>query len=120
MAKKIDKVKVKQAKFILSDGKEHTLKLDLNALIALEDRTGEPFDKIFNGGLTLKTVRRLLWAGLLHENADLTESEAGALIDFSTLMQLQHTLGDVVDGSLPDVNDIKEINEHMDKAEKNV
>lgn len=62
-------------------GKDRTLKFDLNALAEVED-------KLKLGGIndvipllervSIRTVRCLLWAGLIHEDPDLTEREVGS------------------------------------------
>jgi hypothetical protein len=62
-------------------GKPRTLKIDLNALAEAEDRLGVSgmndilplLDRV-----SVRAVRCLLWAALLHEEPDLTEKEVGS------------------------------------------
>ena len=68
----------------LSDGKPRHLFYGYNALIALVDTLGIPLDGIpaaMSGPGMLKGVRSVLWAGLIHEDEDLTPEAAGALLD---------------------------------------
>ena len=61
--------------------KPRRLRLDTNALCELEDVLGKPINEILREGAKgLRTVRAFLWAGLLHEDPELTLKEAGDLI----------------------------------------
>ena len=71
------------------NGVSHNLVFDLNAMVELEDLYGD-IDKAFeamNKG-SFKAIRALIWAGLLHENADLTIHDVGALLQTQDLVQL--------------------------------
>jgi len=76
---------MKQAVSIEIGGKRRSLRYTFNSLIALEEEFGIPianFDQILSGAMSLKHVRALLWAGLLHEE---TPEEVGEWIDISQL-----------------------------------
>jgi hypothetical protein len=60
--------------------KQRKLKYTFNALCELEDALGRPLLEIRNN-FRVKDLRALVWAGLLHENPDLTLEEAGRLLD---------------------------------------
>lgn len=73
-------------------GEQRRLRFDLNALAEIEDRLQldgitEVFGRLEKG--SIKTLRVLLWAGLLHEAPDLTEREVGAWdVDLTALAPL--------------------------------
>ena len=68
-------------------GRERTLRYDLNAVAEIGDRLGLEVriaslgDDIFSKPLPLSALRTVIWAGLIHEEPDLTEKEVGAWID---------------------------------------
>jgi hypothetical protein len=52
-------------------GERHKLVLDFNALAAFETKTGMDFGEAMSKhGRSAKTIRALLWAGILHETCD--------------------------------------------------
>jgi len=57
-----------------------TLFFDLNAISDIERTTGRPIDRALTQGGTFASLRMLVWAGLLHESQDLTERDAGDLM----------------------------------------
>lgn len=69
------------------DGETHKLRFTLNALAEVEDRLNlasiaDILETI--KALSVRTLRTLLWAGLLHEQPELTEREVGEMdFDFS-------------------------------------
>jgi hypothetical protein len=62
--------------------RERTLKFDVNALVAAEEKTGRNWFDLAGSSRKLRftDVRALLWAGCLHEDPDLTVEDAGRLI----------------------------------------
>lgn len=99
---KLNEVKAKEVKLTLSDGVERTVKFDLNALAELEDRYGT-VDAAFEAldSNSIKAVRFVLWAGLVHEDPELTEQKVGSLIDIKYLQELMGTLGEAMSNDLP-------------------
>lgn len=82
--------------------KERTLKFDLNAFIELETIYGSVqavLDRMQTG--SIKAVRDILWAGLIHEDESLTPKAVGAMIDMSNLEELTSALTRAVEGALP-------------------
>lgn len=65
----------------------YRLRYTLNSLAELEDRLGVPLTELSNISMGMKTVRTLLWAGLVHEG--LTEDEVGELVDFGNFEYVQ-------------------------------
>jgi hypothetical protein len=64
--------------------KPRSLRFTTNALAELEDALGRPLSEI--GGMAgIKTIRTMVWAGLLHEEPGLTHEQASELIDYSDL-----------------------------------
>ena len=77
------------AKVVL-DGKEHTLKLDFNAICSFEQITGKSFIVFSNqlqkeGPLSMafSDMRALLWAGLLNEGEKITLEDVGNAINLN-------------------------------------
>lgn len=95
--------KRKIVKITLNDGVERTIKFTLNALAELEDMFGSvqsAFDKLEKEN-SMKALRAILWAGFLHEDANLTEREVGNLIDIAYMQELVETLGSAFDSDMP-------------------
>lgn len=90
----VDLVKRKPVTIVLSDGKERHLKYTLNALVEIEDKYGTVdagFALLDKG--SIKAARFILWAGLIHEDPELTEVEVGALMDMAYMQELMQTMG---------------------------
>lgn len=95
-------IKSKAVKITLTDGVERTIKFTLNAMAELEDRYGsveEAFKQLDNN--SIKAVRCILWAGLIHEDPDLTEQQVGNLIDIQYMQELMASLNDAFDSDMP-------------------
>lgn len=95
-------VKSKPVKITLTDGKERTLRFTLNAMAELEERYGSveaAFEALDKG--SIKAVRFILWAGLMHEDESLTEQQVGNLIDIQYMQQLMETVGAAFDNDMP-------------------
>ena len=105
-------VKSKAIKITLTDGVERTIKFTLNAMAELEDRYGsaeEAFKQLDNN--SIKAVRCILWAGLIHEDPDLTEQQVGNLIDIQYMQELMASLGDAFDADMPEAEKLPESTE---------
>lgn len=102
-------VKSRAVKITLTDGVERTIKFTLNAMAELEDRYGsveEAFKQLDNN--SIKAVRCILWAGLIHEDPDLTEQQVGNLIDIQYMQELMASLGDAFDANMPEAEKLPE------------
>ena len=89
----IQDVKSKSTPITLSDGVERELKFTLNALAEMEDRYGSvdaAFKALDNG--SIKAVRFVLWAGLMHTDENLTERQVGNLIDTQCMAKIMEQL----------------------------
>jgi hypothetical protein len=69
--------------------KKRNIRFTLNALAEIEDALGVPLSKLQDVELGIKTVRTMLWAGLIHEDEELTERQVGNLVDFTNLEEVQ-------------------------------
>jgi hypothetical protein len=62
--------------------KPRRLRFDLSALADVEERLGvESIEQFFDQPLNFRTIRTILWAGLVHEDPSLTEKEVGRWVD---------------------------------------
>lgn len=77
--------------------KERTLKYTLNALAEVEDK-GIDLTQL-DGKVSIKTLRTLLHAGLIHEDPELTEIELGNMITFDNIQPVQEALAAAMGGS---------------------
>ena len=94
---KVNDMKAKEVKLTLNDGVERTLKYDLNAMAELEDEYGsidEAFAMLDKN--SIKAVRFILWAGLIHEDPSLTVQKVGSLIDMAYLQNLMVRLSRLI------------------------
>jgi len=79
---------LKSIPIILGDGKERHLRFDFNSFCALEEEFNISLQELPNklaGSLDAKTLRAILWAGLIHEDEALTIRQTGALIDIENI-----------------------------------
>lgn len=80
-------------------GKTRNLKFGYNALCALEGALGIPISDIGKklvGSVDLRTVRGLVWAGLIHESPEMTLDEVGNMLndDLARLGEVSTKVGD--------------------------
>lgn len=95
---------------IILGGKERSLKLNLNAMVAFENITGISFRDSGEGGqMSPKYFRAMLWACLLHEvETDendipvLTLKEVGDWVDVGNLTEVNEKLNEAFDASMLD------------------
>lgn len=64
--------------------KERTLRYDLNAMCTAEELTGESLMDLMRKP-TIKNIRTTIWAGLIHEDANLTLTDVGALVEMADI-----------------------------------
>lgn len=69
--------------------KKRTLRYTLNSLAEIEDRLGVPLSEMGDMKMTIKNVRVILWAGLIHEDPELTEQEVGNMVDLENFQEVQ-------------------------------
>lgn len=98
----LNEVRRKAVKITLSDGIERELKYTLNALAELEDKYGS-VDKAFKALDTgsIKAVRFVLWAGMIHIEPPLTERQVGNLIDIQQMEEMMGLLNTAMAEDMP-------------------
>ncbi len=86
----------------IGDGIERRLKYTLNAFALIEEKYGtiDEAMKVMEAG-SIAAVRFALWAGLVHEDENLTEHYVGSQIDISDLEALAEKMNKAMMGDLP-------------------
>jgi hypothetical protein len=69
--------------------KERTLRYTMNALAEIEDCLGVPLSEMKDVKMTMKNVRVILWAGLIHEDENLTQEQVGNMVDLGNMEAVQ-------------------------------
>lgn len=72
--------------------KERTLKFTLNSLVYAEENGVDIQTMGKEGSIKLKDLRTLLFAGLMHEDKELTVEAVGELIDMDNLSSITEAL----------------------------
>jgi len=97
------------------DGLQGKIEKDENGkeLPTLDENGKEVKDK--NGNViprrsfSIKLLRTLLWAGLIHAKPELTEQEVGSLVEFSGLKNIIEAIGLAIQKSMPKLTKEEEI-----------
>lgn len=90
--------------------RERHLKFDLNAFAELEDLYGDintAFEAMQKG--SIKAIRAMLWAGLVHEDKDLTLEKVGEMVHLGNVNEVMNAITQAISEAMPKV----------DEAEKN-
>ena len=99
-----DIIKVRKAPVIvdIGDGVERNLRYTLNAFALIEEKYGtiDEAMKVMESG-SIAAVRYALWAGLVHEDENLSEHYVGNQIDLSDLETLAEKMNKAMMGDLP-------------------
>jgi hypothetical protein len=75
--------------------KARNLRYGMNALVKVEELTGKSITKLDLENLSMKDLRTILFAGLYHEDRDLTPEKVGELIDeHSNIAAVAEKLGE--------------------------
>ena len=65
--------------------KTRQIRFTLNALAELEDKLGMSLTELEGLNMGVKQIRTFLWAGLIHEEPELTEAAVGNMVDFENI-----------------------------------
>ena len=65
--------------------KTRQIRFTLNALAELEDKLGVSLSQLDNVEMGVKQIRTFLWAGLIHEEPELSEEAVGNMVDFENI-----------------------------------
>ena len=87
----------------LRDGVQRELRFTLNAMAELEDKYGsvdKAFEVLDSG--SFKAIRFILWAGLVDNDAALTEQKVGSLIDMTELSNIMQALTKSMGADMPE------------------
>jgi hypothetical protein len=98
----IAKVRKAPVKVDIGDGQERHLRYTLNAFALLEEKYGtmeKAMEALESGSII--AIRYILWAGLVHEDSELTELYVGNQIDLSDLEGLADKMNKAMMGDLP-------------------
>ena len=77
--------------------KERHLYFNLNSLELIEDLTGKTIDKI-GEGMSMKMLKAIVFAGLVHEDKALTLEAVGDMIGFEDIEQVSEAIGKAFEG----------------------
>ena len=91
---------------IIQLDRERRLKLTLNSMVEIEERTGKSFGEIGEawkgGGFKVADLRAVLFACLKDDDPDLTIEKVGDLIDLSNMTTIVGKLSESFSSSLPE------------------
>lgn len=77
--------------------KPRTLRYGMNALIKIEELTGKNLTKLDLDDISVKDLRTIVYAGLFHEDKDLTPEKCADLIDeYSDITTVAGKLGEAM------------------------
>ncbi|MEG1520203.1 MAG: hypothetical protein RR458_04370, partial [Clostridia bacterium] len=77
--------------------KPRTLRFGVNALVVVEELTGKAITKLDLNNISMKDLRTIIYAGLVHDDKELTPEKAGELIDeYSELGIVAEKLGEAL------------------------
>ncbi len=79
--------------------KARHLRLDLNAMVEFEEETGFHISEANTGKMSI--LRALLWACLLHEDADLSVEQVGAMIHAGNMAEVGAAVGKAMSAAAP-------------------
>jgi hypothetical protein len=94
---------------IEADGTRYTLVYSVNAICELEDRLGEGVAALANlgaNGKRFKTIRTVFLCGLLDHHPDLTEKDAGRIIDAVGIDKVDAAVGEAFGLAFPQVKPV--------------
>ena len=75
--------------------KARNLRYGINALCTIEELTNKPITTLDLNKLSVKDLRSILYAGLVHEDDTLSPEKVGALIDdYSDIATISNKLGE--------------------------
>jgi hypothetical protein len=103
--------RVKRQPIYIELDKKRQLKFTLNAMAELEDKYGtidDAMKKLDSG--SMKAIRFMLWAGLMHEDDALTETQVGDMLEMQDLQEIAEKLNKTMGIDLPDDGQREELN----------
>ena len=86
--------------------KERHLKFDLNAFAELEDIYGDintAFEAMQKG--SIKAIRAMLWAGLVHEDKSLTIEQVGEMVHLGNMNEVMGAITKAISEAMPEASE---------------
>lgn len=77
--------------------KERNLYFTLNSLEIIEELTGKTIDKL-SEGMSMKMLKAVVYAGLVHEDKSLTVDAVGEMIGFEDIEEISKAIGEAFGG----------------------
>lgn len=75
--------------------KARNLRYGINALCTIEELLGKSITTLDLNQISIKDLRTILFAGLVHEDSELTPEKVGALIDdYTDMVTITNKLGE--------------------------
>ena len=74
--------------------KTRQIRFTLNALAELEDKLGVSLSELEGLNMGVKQIRTFLWAGLLHEEPELSEQAVGNMVDFDNIEYINEKINE--------------------------
>lgn len=94
---------VRDKEFLIELDKERHFRLDLNAFCTLEESYEDVFGILENAEKgSLRALRAVLWAGLVHEDAELTEKRVGQMINPGNMAGVSSLITEAIFYYLPE------------------
>lgn len=88
----------KQRKMVtINLDKERNLYFTLNSLEIIEELTGKTIDKL-SEGMTIGMLKAVVYAGLVHEDKELTVDAVGEMIGFEDIEMISNAIGEAFGG----------------------
>ncbi|MBV7408205.1 gene transfer agent family protein [Maritimibacter sp. DP1N21-5] len=89
-----------------ADGKTWTLQFTTNALVELEEAVGKKIDAFLEAeSHSLKDLRTMFWAGLIEHHPEVTQKQAGDIIDAAGgLEAIMGIINGAMTASLPEAD----------------
>lgn len=81
--------------------KPRRLRYDLNALAEIEEGTGKPLTALEAGNMGVKDLRLILWAGLIHEDEELTLKDVGKMVSGENIGEVLAKIKEAIELAMP-------------------
>ena len=77
--------------------RERNLYFNLNSLELIEQLTGKPISQM-NENLDMKSLKAVIYAGLIHEDSSLTLEDVGEIVGFENISEVSAAIGKAFTG----------------------
>ena len=91
-------------------GKTKHLRYTFNALVALEEKLGcslSDIGTLLTGSVSVTKLRTLIWAGLIHDDKELTEEQVGEWLDLTSISEIAEKFAEALEAAFPDSGEEK-------------